>query len=146
MINGLKIQKYKKKIYHEKYNMKKRCIIRYKGFPQYSKLKKLSETKKQRISEAKKNVKHLVESISTKINVMVYQRHLLTVFIFTQNHVIRSSLLLWLVKQVISILLSKEDHLVGLLGKHLLLGPIPISVTSPKKGEYNIMGTKLAQQ
>ena len=34
--------------------MKKRCIILYKGFPKYSKLKELSKTNKQRISEAKK--------------------------------------------------------------------------------------------
>ena len=34
--------------------MKKKCIILYKGFPKYSKLKELSETNKQRISEANK--------------------------------------------------------------------------------------------
>ena len=39
--------------------MKKSCIIHYKVFPKYSKLKKLSETNKQWISEAKKKCETL---------------------------------------------------------------------------------------
>ena len=119
----------------------------------------LSERNKQKISETKKkDVKHLVESLTKEtskksqkqkknvINSTLYQRHLLTEIVFFQNHAIRRSLLFWLVKQIISILLNKEDHLVGLLRKHLLLGSILMSVTSAKKGKYNIMGRKLAQQ
>ena len=39
--------------------MKKRCIMHYKGFPKYFKLKELSKTNNQRISVAKKERKTL---------------------------------------------------------------------------------------
>ena len=39
--------------------MKRRCIIHYKGFPDYTNLKELSERNKQRIVEVKKEREQL---------------------------------------------------------------------------------------
>ena len=54
--------------------MKKRCIIHYKGLSNYSNLKQLSKTNKEKYYLQKQSVKSSVANITIEISVMVYQR------------------------------------------------------------------------
>ena len=119
-----------------KITMEKRCIIHYKGFPDYTKLKELSERNKQRSVEGKKNVSNVVVRITTKSSAMVYQRHLLKTIVYTQNHVIRSSPLFQLANQFGSLKIEGRHH--GSLWRKYLFGLIPMFAISAKNHAYNI--------
>ena len=125
--------------------MKKRCIILYKGFPKYSKLNELSETKKQRISEANKDPKtpggeHQHKDQCDGISEA-----------FADSHCIH----LELCNKKLTLLLAgkaSQQHSVEQrrlsrrsAGETSTACTIPMSLTSAKKGEYSIMGPKLAQ-